>query len=230
MKDMILQKTKLLAPLFNFVLSVFTSTPANQLQFLLEPLSFFEILKLWEVYGQKVIDIIFYCTRTFAYYIYREKQLLLGIWPGDKKGSKHTNTPPFIGKCQQTSQQLQGDQTIQEYDNNPIVCVKPVSVSEESNIVTSPDIFPLRADLNMPNVSYQQPVSRGVPGQLLPWGGAVGLPGCGGGGGPADRGHGCQDSYCDNTAVCFTTSRTVAPVLGVGRQLPCGAPVIISSS
>ena len=52
------------------------------MNFLLEPLGFSEIVNLWEIYGQKVIDTVFYCTRTFAYYIYREKQITLVIWPG----------------------------------------------------------------------------------------------------------------------------------------------------
>ena len=30
-----------------------------------------------------MLNLVFYCIRTYVYYIYRQKQTLLGIWPGD---------------------------------------------------------------------------------------------------------------------------------------------------
>ena len=143
-------------------------------------MSFLEILKLWEVYGQKVIEIIFYCTRTFVYYIYREKQILLGIWPGDpySKSSKNTNHNHILGKCQQTSQQLQGVQTSQEQDSS-IRSLMPATVTIEPNKLICPDNLPLRSDLDTTFVSSQLPVRSGRAGELVSWGGIMGLTGCG---------------------------------------------------
>ena len=30
-----------------------------------------------------MLDLVFYCVRTYVYYLHRQKQIMLGIWPGD---------------------------------------------------------------------------------------------------------------------------------------------------
>ena len=108
------------------------------MNFLLEPLGFSEIVNLWEIYGQKVIDTVFYCTRTFTYYIYREKQIMLGIWPGDpyvnKRGNvlKGTKSVPILGKSSQHIShvpeevpclQFQAMRSIMEHDSSVMYMV-----------------------------------------------------------------------------------------------------------
>lgn len=83
MWDMIFGKTKKLIPLLNFVYKIAASPPFLQLQFFLEPLAFSELVELCSIYGQAILDTLYYCTRTYVYYIYREKQILLGKWQGD---------------------------------------------------------------------------------------------------------------------------------------------------
>ena len=83
MREMMLNKTKKLVPLNGFICQILLSSPKIQMQFFLEPLAFVEILRLCEVFGQTVLDLVFYCTRTYAYYMYRDKQIMLGLWPGD---------------------------------------------------------------------------------------------------------------------------------------------------
>ena len=99
MRQMILTKTSKLVPLRDLVCQILFSPPSTQLQFFLEPLVFLGILKLFDIYGQTVIDLVFYCIRTYVYYIYRQKQTMLGIWPGDfsttNKRYKKTNAISF---------------------------------------------------------------------------------------------------------------------------------------
>ena len=42
-----------------------------------------KIRDMCDTYGQKLLDLVYYCGRTYVYYIHREKQILLGKWPGD---------------------------------------------------------------------------------------------------------------------------------------------------
>ena len=83
MRYMMLTKTQKLVPLNTLVLNILLSPPKTQLQFFMEPLAFTEILELHRVYGQAVLSLVFYCVRTYVYYVYRHKQLLLGNWSGD---------------------------------------------------------------------------------------------------------------------------------------------------
>ena len=58
------------------------------MQFILDPSAFPVIREIWILFGQPLIDHVYYLVRTFAYYIYREKQKLLGCWTGDNLASK----------------------------------------------------------------------------------------------------------------------------------------------
>ena len=72
------------------------SSPASvQVQFILEPMAFPYIVSLFQLYGHPIIQHVFYLTRTFAFYIHRENQILLEIWPGKIKSrtvKKQANT------------------------------------------------------------------------------------------------------------------------------------------
>ena len=83
LRNMILTKTKVLVPLCNFIFNVFMAPPETQTQFFLEPLAFPQIRELCEIYGKIILSLIFYCVRTYVYYIHRQKQILAGNWQGD---------------------------------------------------------------------------------------------------------------------------------------------------
>ena len=59
------------------------SLPSIQLQFFIEPLAFPDITELCKTYGQTVLNTVYYCARTYVYYIHREKEILLCKWRGD---------------------------------------------------------------------------------------------------------------------------------------------------
>ena len=59
--------------LYTFLQKLEKSPPQSKLQFILDPTAFNEILEIWNLFGQSVINHIYYLTRTYAYYIYRKK-------------------------------------------------------------------------------------------------------------------------------------------------------------
>ena len=71
--------------LFQFLRNIQRASPNIQMQFLLDPLALPEVDSLRQLYGQEVINHIYYLIRTHAYYLYRRKQILLGSWVGDNK-------------------------------------------------------------------------------------------------------------------------------------------------
>ena len=62
---------------------VLTSPAPVQVQFILDPSLFDGITMLWEIHGQPILDHVYYLTRTYAYYLHRERLIMLGRWPGD---------------------------------------------------------------------------------------------------------------------------------------------------
>ena len=80
------QKAAVFPALLLFLQNLEKSPPKTKLQFLLDPSAFQEILEIIEIIGQPVLDLISYLTRTFVYYLYRQKQLLMGWWSSDNLG------------------------------------------------------------------------------------------------------------------------------------------------
>ena len=71
-------------PALHQMLGMVLASPAQvQVQFILDPSMFNGIIMLWEVHGQVILDHVYYLTRTYAYYLHREKLILHGRWPGD---------------------------------------------------------------------------------------------------------------------------------------------------
>jgi hypothetical protein len=107
MWEMILTKTAKLVPLNIFVRQIFFSPPDTQLQFFIEPVAFTDIREMCGTYGQTLLDLVYYCARTYVYYIHREKQIMLGKWPGDMtiKTKKDGKTLTF----RKTQNQLTND-------------------------------------------------------------------------------------------------------------------------
>ena len=81
--------------LLEFLVKLEKSQPEAKMHFLLDPLAIPEVLNILDILGQQAFDHIMYLTRTYAYYIYRQKQILLGFWKSDnfkpKKIKKQTN-------------------------------------------------------------------------------------------------------------------------------------------
>ena len=124
---MILTKTMILVPLYNFVCSIAASPPNIQLQFFTEPLAFITITDMVVTYGQTVLDLVYYVVRTYVYYIHREKQILLGNWTGDmttviRDGKqitfyRQTKQPNLTGKDATNAVIVSGDTELTEVEH-----------------------------------------------------------------------------------------------------------------
>ena len=95
LRNMWLSKTIQLPALHCLLRRVLSAPPASQVQFILDPWTSEEIVQLWEVYGQPLLEHVFYLCRTFAYYIHRQKLILLGRWPG---AANKVNCPNNVSK------------------------------------------------------------------------------------------------------------------------------------
>ena len=86
--------------LFQFLSRLEKSLPQVMVQFLMDPTAFSEIWETWEPFGQPAISHVYYLTRTYVYYIYRQKQILLGLWTCDnfqtKYNKRHDNAKNLI--------------------------------------------------------------------------------------------------------------------------------------
>ena len=60
MWEMILTRT------VNFVRQIFYSPPDTQFQFYIEPLAFTDIRDMCDTYGQTLLDLVYYCARTYC--------------------------------------------------------------------------------------------------------------------------------------------------------------------
>ena len=87
--------------LHSFITVIVCAPPQALTQFVLDPSQFPAILAIWNNLGQDIINHTYYLTRTFAYYMHREKMIALGRWPGDpgrkaKLITKNRNKPTTI--------------------------------------------------------------------------------------------------------------------------------------
>ena len=69
--------------LHQMIQMVLKSPPSIQVQFILDPTVFDGISMLVECHGLPILLHVLYLTRTYAYYMNREKLIQLGRWPGD---------------------------------------------------------------------------------------------------------------------------------------------------
>ena len=83
MKRLYLEKTAALVPLKTLVCEALNSTPDIQLQFILDPMAFDHVKSLSCLYGPTIANTLYYCSRTYVYYLHREKAKLLNQWSGD---------------------------------------------------------------------------------------------------------------------------------------------------
>ena len=89
LRNMWLFKSLQLPALHCLLRRVLSAPPAVQVQFILDPCTTEEIVQMWEAYGQPLLEHVFYLCRAYAYYIHRQKLILLGRWPGPTKTVKH---------------------------------------------------------------------------------------------------------------------------------------------
>ena len=80
--QMWLEKSVMFPTLHSTIRDILDSSPATQAQFILEPLAFPQIFSMYQFHGQHFLNHPSYLTRTFAFYIHREKQILVGKWHG----------------------------------------------------------------------------------------------------------------------------------------------------
>ena len=74
--------------LYIFLQRLEKSPDQAKMQFLIDPSAFPQIHEIWGLFGQQSVHHVYYLVRTFAYYMYRSKQVQLGYWTGDNFSSK----------------------------------------------------------------------------------------------------------------------------------------------
>ena len=68
-----------LPALYSFLHCLEKSDPGTQIQLILDSSAFPDVAEMWDLFGQQVIDQIYYSTRTYAYYLFSQKQIFLGL-------------------------------------------------------------------------------------------------------------------------------------------------------
>ena len=81
---MFFEKSVKFPALLSFLHDIDRAPFSVKLQFLLDPLAFPAIFEFWKLFGPELINHIYYLIRTYAYYLYKKKQVLIGNWPGEK--------------------------------------------------------------------------------------------------------------------------------------------------
>ena len=87
------EKARAFPAFYFFLKHLEKSPPKTKLQFLLDPSAFQDILEIIKIFGHPVLDLISYLNRTFVYYLYRQKQLLVGWWKSDNTGKNRPKKP-----------------------------------------------------------------------------------------------------------------------------------------
>ena len=119
MWDLMFEKAALFPPLYNFFSILKKSSPTTKFHFFLEPFAFHEIFETLRVYGQPVLELICYLTRTYAYYLYRKKQILSGWWNSDNSRLNHNGRGKAVTKKKEVyNSLLSGAQENTSLDNN----------------------------------------------------------------------------------------------------------------
>ena len=83
-------------------LQVLSSPPAEQVKFILDFTSNPVVISLYQTYGETVIDLTLYLTRTWAYSLHRQKLILSGKWPPETQLSRQKQKSSiYSGTCAQ---------------------------------------------------------------------------------------------------------------------------------
>ena len=113
--QMWLERTVQFPSLHSLILSVLKSPESVKVQFILEPMAFPLIIFLFQQHGHPIIEQVSYITRTFAFYIHKEKQKILGNWPSKKQPKQSSK----VSSCAQNKDNLDG-RARNAHQTNPI--------------------------------------------------------------------------------------------------------------
>ena len=86
-----LLKTVNFLPLHHLILRVLGSEPTVQAKFILDSTASPEVISLVQDFGQEVLNMVMYLTRTWAFSIHRHKMIILGRWPESSTSTVHNN-------------------------------------------------------------------------------------------------------------------------------------------
>ena len=119
----------------------------------MDPSAFPDIVLLWDLYGQDTQDHTFYLIRTYAYYLHRERHMLLGTWndmaPFDqlkkaKRGPKlKTNAnSSSISAIYTVTPDLPNDVTCSSALHQPVIAHQLVPESDQNVASEHHDVYP----------------------------------------------------------------------------------------
>ena len=128
-------------PLHRVILRILGSNPITQVKFLLDSVSFPEVIHLTQTLGQELLDRVMYLTRTWVFAVHRQKLKLLGRWPEGVQ-SKNTTAHFFLDTNQQT-------------DNNDIPAIIPIT--------TLTNIVPITGSTTLPTTTQDGDMSLAAP-------------------------------------------------------------------
>ena len=136
MWDLMFQKSVAYPPLLSFFLSLEKSPPKTQIQFFLDPTAFHEIIETVQVCGQPVFELICYLTRTFVYYLYREKQILVGWWRSDNLDLNNHKKHSRKRMNEVTNLLISGSEDVEVLAQEP--CAENCTLSDHLPAITGP--------------------------------------------------------------------------------------------
>ena len=90
--QMFFEKSVQYPALYVFLQRLEKSSDQIKMQFLLDPSAFPQIHEIWNLFGQPCIYHVYYLVRTYAYYMYRSKQVQLGYWTRDNLSKNRAKT------------------------------------------------------------------------------------------------------------------------------------------
>ena len=96
LKQLWLERSRQSPAFYQMIRKVLASPPSLQVQFILDPTVFDGTAMLTEIYGYPFLSHVHYLTRTYAYYLHRQRLIVLERWPGDfgrKKKVPNYNNP-----------------------------------------------------------------------------------------------------------------------------------------
>ena len=125
MWTLMFHKSATFPALLLFLQQLEKSPPKTKLQFLLDPTAFHDILALIEIFGQPALDIICYLTRTYVYYLYRQKQLLVGWWSSDNLGKNRNKKPNRLSSDKNNYLSIAGDHGVYHHSQEAATHRRP---------------------------------------------------------------------------------------------------------
>ena len=130
--------------LFDFLLRLERSIPEAKMQFLIDPAAFPEVLEVWALCGQAALDHTYYLTRTYAYYLYRHKQIMLGLWTSDNIYTKHNK------KFDQKDKSLTIASISPSRTTNNVLITGRAAPDDNASLENQSSVFPISPEVSPP--------------------------------------------------------------------------------